>query len=151
MLLFRWSLFLIMNETVRPLKILIADDHAILRERLVQILTEEFPSIYIGEAIDTLSLINQALAEDWDMIISDISMPGEGGIKALRQIKKAKPAVPVLMVSTHPYDPYAKEAIALGAAGYLNKQDIPLHLVDIVQQIITSGFYTTLYHPPFIS
>lgn len=127
------------------LKILIADDYPPIRERLIFLLKEAYPSVTIEEASNTDELIHKALTDDLDIVISDISMPGAGGIKALRTIKEVKPGLPVLIVSTHPYTPYAREVLSAGAAGYLPKDDIPLYIVDVVEQIISNGFYTSFY------
>lgn len=134
-----------MNKDHSGLRILIADDYPAIRERLIYLLKEAYPAVIIGEASDTDGLIQKALNGEWDLVISDISMPGAGGIKALRAIKNAKPALPVLIVSTHPYTPYAKEVHSAGASGYLAKDDIPLYIVEVVEQIISNGFYTSFY------
>ncbi|MBX3255056.1 MAG: response regulator transcription factor [Chitinophagaceae bacterium] len=118
------------------LKILIADDFPPIRERLSSLIREGYPSVIIDEAADTDGLIQKALTEEWDLIISDISMPGAGGVKALRRIKKIKPSLPVLVISTHAYMPYAKEILSAGATGYLTKDDIPLNILNVVEQIL---------------
>lgn len=118
------------------LKILIADDHEFIRKGLMQILVDEFPSIYISEAEDTDKLLELVPAEKWDIIISDISMPGKGGLEALSIIKQKYPQIPVLILSIYPKDQYADSVMAAGAAGYLNKDSAPAELVQAVKLIL---------------
>lgn len=121
------------------LKILIADDHEFIRKGLKQILVDEFSPVYIGEAEDTDALLELAPTEEWSIIISDISMPGKGGLEALAIIKKDQPHVPVLMLSIYPKDQYADNVMAAGASGYLNKDSAPTELVRTVKSILEKG------------
>lgn len=118
------------------LKILIADDHEFIRKGLKQILADEFSPVYIGEAEDTDKLLELAPTDEWDIIISDISMPGKGGIEALSILKKQQPQTPVLMLSIYPKDQYADNVMAAGAAGYMNKDSDPTELVQVVKDIL---------------
>src|SRR4026209_1660682 len=102
------------------IRILIADDHAVVRKGLKQIITDEFPSAEITEVADVESLIVQVIKGNWDVIICDINMPGRSGVEALEQIKQIRPETPVLMLSMHPEDQYAMRVLKAGAAGYLN-------------------------------
>ena len=120
------------------LRVLIADDHAVVRRGISQILTEGLSFPYIGEATDTKELIDKALEEDWDIIISDISMPGGGGLEGIRQIRKVKSQQPILIVSIFPEEQYAVKVLSLGAAGYLNKDAATEDLLQAVK-IILSG------------
>src|SRR5262245_29777726 len=97
------------------LKILIADDHEIVRRVMKQILLEEFSFVHIEEAIDTDTLVSKATAEKWDIIISDIAMPGGGGLTALKEIKERVPSLPILFFSTYSEEQYATRAIKAGA------------------------------------
>lgn len=125
------------------MRILIADDHAFIRKGLVQILSDEFTDIYIGEAEETTSLIDKALGESWDLVISDISMPGGGGLEALSVIKEKKPELPVLILSIYPEDQYALQVVQAGAAGYLNKDAAPEELVIAVNKVFKGEKYLT--------
>jgi len=118
------------------LKILLADDHAILRQRLKQILLEEYPCSHVGEAEDGYILLNKAMTGDWDLIISDISMPVMSGLDALRQIRNDFPALPVLLLSIYCDDQYAREAIKAGASGYLCKERAEDELILTVRRLI---------------
>ncbi len=118
------------------LRILIADDHEFIRKGLRQILTEAFTSVYIGEAEDTGTLTTMALSEPWDLVISDISMPGGGGLEALNSIKRQLPEMPVLVLSIYPEDQFALRVLLAGASGYLNKDAAPEALIKAVKDIL---------------
>ena len=115
---------------------LIADDHVIVRQRLKLLLQEAFLVIHITEVGDTTSLLHEAETNDWDIIISDLAMPGGGGLLALQKLKQLKPYIPVLIVSTYPEEQYAKRVSAAGAAAFLNKNNADRELVVLVQQIL---------------
>jgi two-component system invasion response regulator UvrY len=119
------------------LRVLIADDHEIVRRGLRQILLEGFPIIYVEEAEDCPSLVAKAMAGSWDIIVSDLAMPGGGGLAALKQIKEKQPGLPVLILSIYPEEQYALSVIKSGAAGYLNKDAAPDELVNAVGRILS--------------
>jgi DNA-binding NarL/FixJ family response regulator len=123
------------------LKFLIADDHEIVRRGLKQILLEEFTFSTVEEAGDTQTLVSKALEGDWSIVISDLAMPGGGGLEALRKIKEKLPQLPVLILSIYPADQYAVRVIKAGAAGYVNKDTAPDELVKAVQHILTGKKY----------
>ncbi len=123
------------------LRVLIADDHAVVRRGIRQILTEGLAFPHIGEAPETIELIRMTLEEEWDIIISDISMPGGGGLEALRAIRKQKPAQPILIVSIFPEEHYAVKVLSMGAAGYLNKDAATDELLNAVKIILSGRRY----------
>lgn len=125
------------------LRILIADDHAFIRKGLTQILADEFTSIHIEEAEDTQSLVKLAFEKPWDLIISDISMPGGGGLEALGIIRSKLHDQLVLILSIYPEDQYALRVMLAGAAGYLNKDAAPEDLVTAVKIVLTGEKYIT--------
>ncbi len=125
------------------MKILIADDHTIVREGLKRILLEAFPFCEIHDVCDAADLLKKALHEKWDIIISDISMPGQSGIEVLKQIKEHAPQIPVLMLSMHAPEQYAVRAIKAGASGYLTKESAPFELVNAVEKILGGRKYIT--------
>lgn len=125
------------------LRILIADDHAIVRRGLRQLLLEAYPSAYIEESGDAESLVNQAIKSSWDVIICDLSMPGRSGLDALRQIKQTMPSVPVLIMSMHPEEQYAVRVLKAGASGYLGKDYIHEDLIRAVQTVINGRRFIT--------
>ena len=88
---------------MRPMtRILIADDHAVVRRGLKQILLEHYPTAVIGEAEDAESLITATMNEEWDVVICDMNMPGRSGLDALTQIRQSSPKLPVLIMSMYP-------------------------------------------------
>ena len=125
------------------MKVLIADDHTIVREGLKRILLEAFPFCEITDVWDGADLLKKALHEKWDIIISDITMPGQSGIEILKQIKEYAPAIPVLMLSMHAPEQYAVRAIKAGASGYLTKESAPFELVNAVEKILGGRKYIT--------
>jgi DNA-binding NarL/FixJ family response regulator len=119
------------------LKVLIADDHEIVRRGLKQILQEEFPFAHFEEAHDVPTLVDKAISGIWDVILSDLAMPGGGGLDAIRKIRQHNTDVPLLIVSIYPEDQYALRVIKAGASGYLNKDTAPEELVNAVQRVLS--------------
>jgi two-component system, NarL family, invasion response regulator UvrY len=125
------------------MRILIADDHAIVRRGLKEILLEEYPSAFIGDASDAEELLKKVFHEQWDLIISDVSMPGRSGLDALKQIKQAFPKLPVLIMSIYSEDQYAVRAFRAGASGYFNKNSIHEELFKAVESVRKGKKYIT--------
>jgi two-component system invasion response regulator UvrY len=123
------------------LRILIADDHTIVRKGLKQILQEEFSNAVIDEVPDAEELIKKVMAEKWDVVVSDLSMPGRSGLDALQQIKSGFPNLPVLILSIHPEEQYALRALKSGASGYLSKDTAPDELVKAVKKVLLGKKY----------
>lgn len=126
------------------IRILIADDHTIVRKGLRQILAEEFTDAIIEEVADAEDLIKKVIKEKWDIVISDLSMPGKSGLEALPQIKQISPTLPVLILSIHPEEQYAIRVLKAGAAGYLSKDTAPDELVTAVRRVLLGKKYITL-------
>ena len=118
------------------LRILIADDHTVVRKGLKLILLEEFPSSVIEEVSDAEQLIQKVMTAKWDVVVSDLSMPGRSGLDALHQIKHSHPDLPVLILSIHPEEHYALRVLKAGASGYLSKDSAPDELVKAVQRVL---------------
>jgi two-component system, NarL family, invasion response regulator UvrY len=125
------------------MRILIADDHTIVRRGIIQILLNDFPSATIEEASTAEELIEKAVKGKWDIIITDISMPGRSGLEALHQIKLSAPNLPVLILSMYPEEQYAIRVLKAGAAGYLNKEVAPAQLIKAVKKILSGRKYIT--------
>jgi two-component system, NarL family, invasion response regulator UvrY len=123
------------------LRILIADDHTIVRKGLRQILLDEFPTAEIEEVADAEALIQKVMSAQWDVVMSDLSMPGRSGLDALQQIKLSHPNLPVLILSIHSEDQYALRALKSGASGYLSKDTAPDELVKAVQRVLLGKKY----------
>jgi len=117
------------------LKILIADDHAVVRKGLRQILLEEYPSAQIGEVADAESLLSEIMKDDWNIVITDMNMPGRSGLDALTQIKQMAPQLPVLIMSMYPEDQYALRVLKAGASGYLGKDNIHDDIIKAIQSV----------------
>jgi len=125
------------------LRILIADDHAIVRKGLKQILLEEYPNAKIEEAGDAETLALKCADQKWDVVISDLHMPGRSGLDALEQIKQAYPQLPVLIMSMYPEDQYAVRVFKSGAAGYLSKESIHDELILAIQTVLNGRKFIT--------
>jgi DNA-binding NarL/FixJ family response regulator len=123
------------------LRILIADDHAIIRRGLKQILLEEYPSAVIEEVNDAEGVIKKTGSDEWDIIISDLSMPGRSGLDVVQHVKQNFPKLPVLILSIHPEEQYAIRVLKAGAAGYLSKDAATEELVKAVQRVLQGRKY----------
>lgn len=123
------------------MRILIADDHTVVRKGLRQIILEAFPSAHIEEVGDAESLVRQAMANPWDIVITDLSMPGRSGLDALHQLKQQQPKLPVLILSIHPEEQYAIRVLKAGAAGYLSKDAASEELVGAIQRVLLGKKY----------
>lgn len=117
------------------INVLIADDHAIVRQGLRQILSETEDMHVAGEADDGADALRLARSQPWDVFLLDVTMPNRNGIDTLKQLKKEYPRLPVLMLSMHPEEQYAVRAIKSGASGYLTKQSAPELLVTAIRQV----------------
>jgi DNA-binding NarL/FixJ family response regulator len=124
-------------------RIILADDHSFIRLGLIQILKDEYPAADIKQVADGESLIREVTLHDWDLVISDLDMPGRSGLEALEQIKLIKPNLPVLILSIYAEDLYAVRVLKAGAAGYLNKNSAPDELITAIQRISLGKKYIT--------
>ncbi len=125
------------------MRILIADDHAIVRRGLSEILLEEYPSAFVEEVGDADTLLNRALTDHWDIVISDLMMPGRSVLEVLQQIKQHAAQLPVLILSIFPEEQYATRVLKAGASGYINKDAAPTELVKAVRRILQGRKYIT--------
>jgi two-component system, NarL family, invasion response regulator UvrY len=123
--------------------ILIADDHAILRRGLKKILQHALPDAICGEAQDAREVMEHVRAGPWDLLILDITMPGRSGLDVLRDVKTLRPDLPVLILSMHPEDQYAKRVLRAGASGYMNKESAPEELLKAVAKVLGGGSYVS--------
>lgn len=123
------------------IKILIADDHAIVREGLKQIVAEEKDIVVAGEAENAAGLMDLLEKEKWSLVVLDINMPGKSGLEALKDIKLQYPDLPVLILSMFSEDQYGIRAIKAGASGYLKKVSAPTELVIAIRKIVAGGKY----------
>jgi len=118
------------------MRILIADDHSVVRKGLRQILLEGFPNAEIEEVADAEAMVRKIMQSEFNVVISDLSMPGRSGLEALQQIKQINAKLPVLILSIHPEEQYALRVLKAGASGYLSKDMAPDELVNAVQRVM---------------
>jgi DNA-binding NarL/FixJ family response regulator len=125
------------------IRILIADDHAILRRGLKEILVDELKDAIFAEAGNAQQVLTDVRKQVWDLVILDITMPGRSGLDLLRDLKQLQPELPVLVLSMHPEDQYAKRVLRSGAAGYMNKETAPKELVTAIRKVLAGGRYVS--------
>lgn len=127
----------------KPIRVLIADDHAIVRQGLRQILSDTPDLTVTGEAENGVQAVQMVRSGEWDVILMDVSMPDRNGIDALKLIKKEFPRLPILILSMYPEEQYAIRALKAGAAGYLTKQSAPDLLVTAIRQVASGKKYVS--------
>lgn len=125
------------------LRVLVADDHAIVRQGLKMILTEEFSSLIFGEAQNGHELLAQLQKGQWDIVVLDITMPGRSGLDVLKELRQLYPKLPVLVLSMHPEDQFAVRMLKAGASGYLTKENVPEEVVKAIRKVIGGGRYVS--------
>jgi DNA-binding NarL/FixJ family response regulator len=125
------------------MKILLADDHAVVRHGLQQILTDAFKRATYGEARNAQEALDLVWKQDWDVVVLDITMPGRSGLDVLREIKQFKPRLPVLVLSVHPENQFAVRVLKSGASGYMTKESAPDELVGAVKKVLAGGHYVS--------
>jgi DNA-binding NarL/FixJ family response regulator len=123
------------------MKILITDDHTVVRQGLKLILADRFKKSVFGEARNAHEALTRAAKEKWDVMILDITMPGRSGLEVLREIKRLRPKLPVLVLSMHPEDQFAVRLLKAGAAGYLTKESAGDELVGAIEKVVAGGRY----------
>jgi two-component system invasion response regulator UvrY len=123
------------------LRIIIADDHTVVRKGLRQILLDHFGEVFIDEVVDAEGLVNKVMNEKWDVVISDINMPGRSGLDALKQIRITYPELPVLILSMNSEEHYAIRVLKAGASGYLSKDSASEQLIIAVEKVLAGKKY----------
>jgi two-component system, NarL family, invasion response regulator UvrY len=125
------------------IKILIADDHAIVRQGLRQIIADTIDMTVTGEATNGQDVLDMIERQPFDIIVLDLSMPGRGGLETLKMIHSLYPNLPVLILSMHPEEQYAVRVLKDGASGYLTKDSAPEELVNAIRRIASGRKYIT--------
>ena len=125
------------------LRILIADDHPVFRQGLRQIINEASDMVVTYEVSEGLEVLDTVRAGSCDVVLLDISLPGINGIDILKQLKKERPGLPVLMLTMHPEEQYAMRALKAGASGYLTKESTPDELVLAIRKVSAGGKYVS--------
>ena len=123
------------------MKILIVDDHAVVRQGIKQIITDMDSPVEVGEAGNGSDAIRMLRDGEWDMVLLDINLPGKNGIEVLKQIKHEWKKLPVLMLSMYSEDQYAMRAIRSGASGYMTKETAPDELLSAITKVTNGGRY----------
>lgn len=125
------------------INVLIADDHAIVRKGLKQILSETPGMTVAGEAADAEEVLHQARTADWDVLVLDLSMPGRSGFDMLKELQHYRPDLPVLVLSMHAEEQFAVRCLQAGASGYLTKESAPAELVKAIRKVVGGGKYVS--------
>jgi DNA-binding NarL/FixJ family response regulator len=125
------------------LRVLIVDDHAVVRQGLKHILVEEWAGAVFGEAQNVSELLPLFRKATWDVVLLDINMPGRSGLDVLRDLRQEKPQIPVLVLSGHPEDQYAVRVLRSGASGYLPKETAPDDLIKAIRKVLEGGKYVS--------
>lgn len=125
------------------IKILIVDDHAILRRGLKMILARELKDATFGEAENAGQVLDLVRKQKWDLVILDVTMPGRSGLDVLGELKTAQPKLPVLVLSMHPVNQYGKRVLKAGASGYMNKESAPEELIKAIRKVLAGGLYVS--------
>ena len=126
------------------IKVLVADDHAVVRRGLRQILSETSDIMVGGEAATAPETLQRVREQRWDVVILDISLPDGNGIELIGEIRRERPETRVLVLTVHSEDQYAVRAVRAGAAGFLTKETAPSLLVDAVRRVATGGRYVSM-------
>ena len=123
------------------IRVLLVDDHTILREGLKQILAECGDMAVGGEADNGHDALKKVRSEDWDVVVLDMSMPGRSGLELIKLIKDEKPRLPILILSMHREDQYAVRTLRAGASGYLSKDSASAQLVSAIRKVAGGGMF----------
>ncbi|MDD5297356.1 MAG: response regulator transcription factor [Rhodocyclaceae bacterium] len=127
----------------KPIRVLIADDHAIVRQGLRLILLDTPDMVVAGEAENGVEAMHMVRKGGWDVVLMDVTMPERNGIDTLKLLKKEYPKLPVIILSMHPEEHYAIRALKAGASGYLTKQSAPDQLVTAIRQVAGGKKYVS--------
>jgi len=127
------------------MRVLIADDHAVVRQGLKQILGDTPEMLVAGEAINGQEVLDKVRAEAWDVVILDISLPDRSGLDILKQLRSERPKLPVLVLSMYSEDQFAVRVLKAGASGYLTKESAPDELVKAIRKVVSGGTYVSSF------
>ena len=131
------------NLKENVIKVLIADDHAVVRSGLKQILAETPDIVVAGEATNGREVLEKLADQEWNVLVLDITMPGRSGLEILKDIKCLNPDLPVLVLSMHAEEQFATRMLKSGASGYLNKESAPEELVKAIRKVHSGGKYVS--------
>ena len=116
------------------MRILLVDDHPVVRHGIRTILNERLKGAVVGEASDAASALSLVRSAEWDLVVADISLPGTNGLDLIKELRRLQPTLPTLVVSMHPASQFARRALAAGAAGYLTKDSPPEEFIAAIEE-----------------
>jgi len=125
------------------MRVLIVDDHEIVRRGLKEVLADEFPGLEAGEAETSQAALERVMAREWDIALLDINLPGRSGLEVLEELKRLRPGLPVVVLSQYPEEEFAIRSLKLGASGYLNKSRASDEVLAAVKKALAGGKYVT--------
>lgn len=124
-------------------RILVVDDHYVVRQGLKAILAEHFPSAHFGDASSAQEALDLAWKEPWDVMLLDVSMPGRGGLDVLKDLRQDLPKLPIIVISMHPEEQFALRVLKLGASSYIRKDSAAQELIKAVEAALRGSKYIT--------
>jgi DNA-binding NarL/FixJ family response regulator len=124
-------------------KILVADDHTLVRESLIKSLSLNLPDVHFGEAENSVTIMGKVKNEAWDLLILDLNMPGRNGLDVIKDVKEIRPEMPIVVLSMYPEDQFALRVIKAGAMGYLTKNTSSAELLKAIKTILNGEQYIT--------
>jgi two-component system, NarL family, invasion response regulator UvrY len=116
------------------MRILLVDDHPVVRQGIRTILTERLKGAVVGEAADAATALVQVRSGDWDVVVADISLPGTNGLDLIKELRRLQPTLPTVVLSMHPASQFARRALAAGASGYLTKDSAPEEFIIAIEE-----------------
>jgi two-component system, NarL family, invasion response regulator UvrY len=122
-------------------KILLVDDHPIVRQGIKQVLAGAFHPALVGEAANAEEGMSEIRGSDWDVMVLDLTLPGTSGLELLKDLRRERPTLPVLVLSMHPPEQFARRVMNAGASGYLTKDTSPTELIKAVSEVIAGRRY----------
>ena len=131
------------EEPSSKTRVFIADDHALMRSGLTQLIDNNEDMTTVGTAVDSAEVLRAFHDNNWDVLVLDLSLPGAGGLEVLQQIKAMQPSLPVVVFSMHPENRYALRVLKAGAAAYVNKSEAPLELLAAIRKAAKGERYIT--------
>lgn len=123
------------------IRILLVDDHPVVRQGIRQILLDGLKTVSLGEASDATTALGLILTDIWDLVVLDLTLPGASGLDLLKAIRRERPTLPVLILSMHPAAQFARRVLSAGASGYLTKDSAATELVTAIEQIRRGRMY----------
>ena len=131
-----------MNKQAKT-KILVADDHTLVRESIIKSLSINMPDVVFGEAENATTVMGKVKKENWDLLILDLNMPGRNGLDIIKDVKEYRPEIPIIVLSMYPEDQFALRVIKAGAVGYLTKNTSSAELLKAIKTILKGEQYIT--------